>query len=261
MQIFARNPRQWRRSTLNPQDIKLFRKKLKAAKIKPLVVHIPYTLNLAAAQARFHKISIREFSQDLIEANELGADYLVTHMGSYKGLASEEAGLVKIAKALEKILEQTKGVKTTILLENTSGSGRWLGYNFEHIGFILKSLHFSKRVGICVDTTHAWCAGYAINTQNGLNEFLNEIEEHVGLERLKLIHLNDTLDDLDSKKDRHYHIGKGKIGEGGFYIILNHPTLKGLPFILETPKKKENDDYMNLKTVKRLYRNELHKRN
>ena len=252
MQIFARNPRQWRKSSLSDEDIKIFKEKVKAAGIKPVVIHIPYTLNLAAAKDNFHKITIREFTQDLLEADKLGVDYLVTHMGSYKG-STEERGLLKIVKALKKILNATKDVKTMLLLENTSGSGSWLGYKFSHHRFIFEKLNWPQNLGLCLDTAHCFAAGYGIDSQSGVDALIAEIDEQVGIERLKVIHLNDTQEKLGSLKDRHCDIGRGNIGEKGFRSILNHPALRDLPFILETPKDSDEDDIRNLSMVRELY--------
>lgn len=260
MQIFSRNPRQWRKTSLSSEDIKLFKARVKSARIKPVVIHIPYTLNLAAVKKSFYKITIREFIADLIEAGKLGADYLVTHMGSYKG-GTERGGLLRMVNALNKILKATEGVKTTILLENTSGSGNWLGYKFTHQGFVLERLNAPQRVGLCLDTAHAWAAGYKIDNAAGLNELLEEIDRATGIERLKVIHLNDTPEGLGSFKDRHLAIGEGKIGVRGFKGLLNHPRLKRLAFILETPKASENDDLKNLRTVIKLSADGLHPKN
>ncbi|MBP7088414.1 MAG: deoxyribonuclease IV [Candidatus Omnitrophica bacterium] len=259
MQIFSRNPRQWRKTPLEDSDIKVFRELVEKFKIKPVVIHIPYTLNLAAVKRSFYKITIRDFIADLIEADKLGADYLVTHMGSHKG-STDEAGLLRIANALNKILKETQGIKTMILLENTAGSGKWLGYKFSHHRFILDKLNQPYAIGACLDTAHAWAAGYAIDNPLGLETLINEIKREIGLERLKLIHLNDTQVDLGSLKDRHFAIGEGKIGKKGFSLILNHPHLRDLPFILETPKEEDNSDIINLSMVRNLYKNEVHKR-
>jgi len=260
MQIFARNPRQTRKTSLSKEDIKIFRKKTKEEKIRPIVVHIPYTLNLAATKLSFYKITIREFIQDLLEADKLGADYLVTHLGSYKG-SREDLGLEKIIKALKEIIHKTKYTKTMILLENTGGGGSLLGDSFYHHRYILERLNLNPKLGICLDTAHAWVAGYKIDDLRGVNELVEEIDRLVGLNRLKLIHLNDTREKLGSKKDRHFHIGEGRIGKKGFYFLLNHPLLKKLPFILETPKKTDADDLKNLSVVKKLYYDEVYFRN
>jgi len=255
MQIFARNPRQIRRSSLKDEDIKIFRKYIKSAGIYPLIIHAPYTLNLASAKNFLYHISIREFTQDVKDAERLGAKYLVIHPGSFKG--NEAVGLKRIAKALRTVLDNTRGLDVNILLENTAGDGSMLGYNLSQLKFIFNKLKFNKRVGLCLDTAHAWCAGYEINTKEGLSLFVDEIERGVGLERIKAIHLNDTLDSLGSRKDRHFHIGKGKIGRKGFDLIVNHKVFRRLPFILETPKKNIDDDKNNPKTVRKLYKNAL----
>ncbi|MCD6584110.1 MAG: deoxyribonuclease IV [Candidatus Omnitrophica bacterium] len=256
MQIFSRNPRKFRKSFLKVEDIELFKKKISGSSIFPLVIHTPYTLNLATPQKFLHWITTKEFIADLIEADKLGAHYLVTHPGCYKG-TTKERGLNQVVKGLRRILKNTQEVKTEILLENTAGGGTCLGCKISQYRFILEKLDFTPRIGICLDTAHAWCAGYRINTHQGLEELLQEIEKEVGLQRLKLIHLNDTLEELGSKKDRHYHIGEGMIGRDGFSLIVNHPFLKNLPFILETPKKNDRDDIKNLNTVRALYRDEL----
>jgi deoxyribonuclease-4 len=256
MQIFARNPRQWRKTSLSDEDIQIFRKKAREEGISPIAIHIPYTLNLAATNSNFYKITIREFIADLVEADKLGADYLITHMGSYKG-STEKKGLMRITNALRKILKATKGVRTKVLLENTSGSGCWLGYNFSHQRYILENLDWTKRVGVCLDTAHAWASGYQINSRQGVEQLIEEIDTQVGLERLKVVHLNDTKEKLGSRKDRHFHIGEGNIGKKGFYFLLHHSFLKNLPFILETPKKSDEDDLKNLSIVRKIYDDEL----
>jgi len=258
MQIFARNPRQIRRHSLKKEDIDIFRKKLNETKIHPLVIHTPYTLNLASHKNFLYRISIKDFTQDIEEAHQLGAQYIVIHTGSFPG--DETEGLERIAKALRLILKNTANLSTEILLENTSGDGSSLGYIFSHHGLIFRKLRYNRRLGLCLDTAHAWCAGYRINNKDGLNSLLDQIDREIGIERLKVIHLNDTLDELGSRKDRHFHIGRGKIGEEGFKLVLSHPSLKYLPFILETPKTHEDDDMINLSTIRRIYKDELYQK-
>lgn len=260
MQIFSRNPRQWRKGSLTQEDIKIFKAKQIKAKIKPVVIHAPYLLNLASQKKSFYKITIREFARDLEEAGCLGADYLVIHVGSYK-YGTENAGLLSVVEALNLIFQEVKEAKTKILLENTTGSGSWLGYKFSHFNFIFNRVNDSHRLGICLDTAHAWAAGYRVNEKKGLWVLLDEIQEQVGLDKLKLIHLNDTQVELGSRLDRHFHIGEGQIGQTGFKLILNQAQLKKLPFILETPKETKEADRKNLEVVRRLFVDEVHKRN
>ncbi len=252
MQIFSRNPRQWRKSLLSDEDVKLFRERVQRSKINPVVVHIPYTLNLASSKQSFYKTTVREFIIDLKEAERLKAQYLVTHIGSFKG-STEKPALLRVVNALKKILKETEGVKTVVLLENTSGSGHWLGSNFADHRFILEELNWSERVGVCLDTAHAWAAGYKIDSPLGVEGMIEKIEKKVSTQRVKVIHLNDTKEPLNSRQDRHADIGSGSIGNNGFKKIINHPAFKHVAFILETPKMGPEDDLRNLKAVRSLY--------
>ena len=251
MQIFSRSPQRWREHFLERADIEEFRRRQEKLKIKPVFIHVPYLINLASPNPRLYQGSIEAYIEDIIEAEALGTDYIVTHMGSHKE-TSEESGLKRLAKALSIIIDKTKSAHVGILLENTSGSGSWLGYKFIHQKMILDSLKSKERMGICFDTAHAYSAGYDIATADGLEKTLEEIDNLVGLKLLKLIHLNDTRDKLGSHYDRHENIGKGKIGLQGMRRIINHPQLMDVPFVLETPKRTECDDENNLKTVRRL---------
>lgn len=251
MQIFARNPQQWRQDFLEPKDIAEFRQRQERFKIGPLFIHISYLINLASPNPRLYNGSVEAYIEDILEAEVLGADYIVTHMGSHKE-TTEEEGLARFIEALDRILEKSQSTKVGVLLENTAGSGSWLGYKFSHHKEIIQCLKHKERVGLCLDTAHAYLAGYDIATKEGLESALDEIDEMVGLNRLKAVHLNDAKDKLGSKHDRHEHIGKGKIGLEGMRRIINHPRLRDLPFILETPKKSDEDDSMNLNTVRKL---------
>jgi deoxyribonuclease IV len=254
MQIFSRNPQRWRENSLNTADVEEFRERRQDSKVSPVFIHIPYLINLASSKPGLYTASIKAYIEDMLEADALGADYIVTHMGSHKD-TTEQHGIRKLTKALNIILEKTKDLKVGLLLENTSGSGSWLGYKFSHQRKIIQGLKSKQRVGLCLDTAHAYSAGYDIASKEGLDRLLNEIEHQVGLHLLKLIHLNDTKDKLGSHYDRHEHIGKGNIGLAGMKRIVNHPLLKKIPFILETPKRTPQDDPMNLKTVRKLRKN------
>ncbi|TRZ95356.1 deoxyribonuclease IV [bacterium] len=251
MQIFSRSPQRWREHFIAPEDIEEFKCRQDKLKIKPIFIHVPYLINLASPNPRLYHASIDAYIEDILEAEVLKADYIVTHMGSHKE-TSEEAGLKRLTDALNMIIAKTKNTRVGILLENTSGSGSWLGYKFIHQRIILNGLKDKERVGLCFDTAHAYSAGYDIATKDGLEATLKEIDNMAGLKLLKLIHLNDSRDKLGSHYDRHENIGKGKIGLQAMSRIINHPKLKELPFILETPKRAEDDDQMNLKTVRRL---------
>lgn len=254
MQIFSRNPQRWRDNFLETKDTQEFNQRQNRLKIKPLFIHIPYLINLASPNPKLYEVSIEAYIEDILEAHTLKADYIVTHMGSHKE-TSEEAGIKRLINALNIILERTKNTRVGILLENTAGSGSWLGYKFLHQREIIKGIKHKERVGLCFDTAHAYLAGYDISTSEGLEDTLGEIDKLVGINYLKLIHLNDAKGALGSRHDRHEHIGKGSIGLSGMRRIINHPKLRNLPFILETPKKTEQDDIMNLDMVRRLRKN------
>ncbi|MBN2831613.1 MAG: deoxyribonuclease IV [Candidatus Omnitrophica bacterium] len=251
MQIFARNPQQWQGKPIDKKDAEEFKARRKKFKIDPVFIHISYLINLASPNLRLYKGSISAYIEDIREAGRLGADYIVTHMGSHKE-TSEEEGIKRLIDALNKILDETKGSKVGILLENTSGSGSWLGYKFEHQKEIISGLKNKSRVGLCLDTAHAYLAGYDLSTKEGLSLMLGEIERLAGIKLIKLIHLNDAYGILASHYDRHDHIGKGSIGLEGMQRIINHPKLKNIPMILETPKDSPESDDMNLKLVRKL---------
>ncbi|MCX5703145.1 MAG: deoxyribonuclease IV [Candidatus Omnitrophica bacterium] len=251
MQIFSRNPQRWRVDFLEPKDTEEFKKRQEKYRIKPIFIHIPYLINLASPNPRLYEASIEAYIEDILEAATLKADYIVTHMGSHKE-TSEEAGIKRLGAALNRILDKTKNAPVGILLENTAGSGSWLGYNFVHQKKIIQGLKYKERVSLCLDTAHAYLAGFDIATKAGLEAMLEEIDKLVGLNLIKLIHLNDAKGKLGALHDRHDHIGKGSIGLEGMKRIINHPKLRNLPFILETPKDSDEDDVINLNIVRKL---------
>jgi deoxyribonuclease-4 len=251
MQIFSRSPQQWRKGFLDSVDIEEFKRVQARFNIRPLFIHIPYLINLASPNPRLYKDSISAYIEDICEAEELKADYIVTHMGSHKD-TTETGGIKRFTRAVNKILDKTKHTQVGILLENTAGSGSWLGYKFNHQKKVIAGVRESSRLGLCLDTAHAYVAGYDIASADGLEKMLDTIDKAVGLNRLKLIHLNDSKDKLGSHRDRHEHIGKGLIGLAGMRRIINHPKLRNLPFILETPKDSKDADKLNLQVVRRL---------
>ena len=254
MQMFSRSPQSWRNgSQIAPEEIKEFLLRRKKYKINPVFIHISYLINLASPDPRLYNGSIQAYIEDIQESEKLGANYIVTHMGSHKE-TSEDAGIKRLVEALNKILEETKDSKVGILLENTSGSGSWLGYRFYHQHKIMKGIKEKSRVGLCLDTAHAYLAGYNLSTKVGLDQMINEIEQMVGMKLIKLIHLNDAAGELGCHHDRHDHIGQGHIGLAGMKRIIKHPKLKNIPMILETPKSTENSDRENLALVRKLGR-------
>jgi deoxyribonuclease-4 len=250
MQIFSRNPRGWQSTEFAPSDTAQFRKMKEDLKICPVVVHIPYLINLATPEEELYRKSISAYIDDLKRTDELGAEYFVTHLGSHVG-SGEDGGIGRFAKALNEVIDEAEP-KTMILLENTAGSGSMIGYRFEHIKRILDSLDNSENIGVCLDTAHTFESGYDIRTKTGLDSTLKEFNKLIGLERIKVVHFNDSLSSLGSHVDRHQHIGKGNIGLGGLKRIINHPKLKDAAFIMETPKDTDKDDVVNMRAARKM---------
>ena len=250
MQIFSRDPRQWRKARISPEDALEFRRLRSEAGIERVFVHVPYLINLASPINILYNSSIRACIADIKAAEVLGAEFVVVHCGSHKK-SGERFGIKRVAGALDRIVAKTADTQVQVLLENTAGSGSWLGYEFSHQRKILSKLADSRRVSLCLDTCHAFAAGYDLSTAEGLDECLSEIESEVGLDKLKLVHLNDCKSGLGSKLDVHEHIGKGSIGRAGMRRIVTDRRLAKVPMILETPKDTDDADARNLATVKR----------
>jgi len=249
MQIFTRAPQRWRQNTLPDADIQEFRKRRSLYGISPVFVHIPYLINLASPEKKLYDTSIRATIEDVLEASSLGAEYLVLHMGSHKA-TSESAGIKRITAALNTVLSETKKVAVALLLENTSGAGSWLGYNFAHHRQIIQGIRRKSRVGVCLDTAHAYLAGYDLAHEEGFQQLFAEIDKEVGIDRVTLVHLNDAFGKLGSHHDRHAHIAKGSIGRDGLRRIVTDSRLAKSAFILETPKDTPDADQHNLEKVR-----------
>jgi deoxyribonuclease-4 len=250
MQIFSRNPRGWTVKPLDKNDIAEFKKLRKQWDIGPVFVHTNYLINLASSRPELYEKSIEQFVIDLERTEALGAEYLVTHLGSASS-RNEDWMIERVSSALNMAMK-LHPPKATTLLENTAGESGDVGYTLEQVQEVISRLTDSSRIGICYDTCHGFVAGYDIRTQKGVDALAEKIASTVGLKRLKGMHLNDCLRDFNSHVDRHWHIGEGKIGLDGFKILLNHPTFKDIPKIMETPKETEEDDPRNMKIVKSL---------
>ncbi len=258
MQIFSRSPRGGPAPRLTSEDAERFDRERRAAGIEPLAIHGPYIINLASPHPAMWKQSVRLYRQEYARAAQLRAQYLVTHVGSHRG-EGEAGGLARVARAMNETLSGTTH-PVMILLENTAGSGQGLGYDFEHLAAIRRGVQAAARVGVCLDTAHLFAAGHPIHTPDGLKRVIESFDRIVGLAHLRLIHLNDSKVPFGSRVDRHWHIGQGHIGLEAFRRIVNHPRLKDVPFILETPKTTDADDRRNLSTVKRLVKTHGHSR-
>lgn len=254
LQIFSKNQQQWRARTLMQDDIARFKAAQERTGIGPVVVHDSYLINLAASDPELWEKSCAAFTDELERAAALGCQYLVTHPGAHVG-SGEEAGLERVAQALNRILNANAGPGTMVLLETTASQGTTLGYRFEHLAALRAHVDQPERVGVCVDTCHILAAGYDIRTPEGYAAVFTEFDQIIGLEHLKVFHLNDSLKPFGSRVDRHTHIGEGAVGLEAFRLIVNDSRFAGLPMILETPKGDDlAEDRTNLATLRGLIR-------
>lgn len=231
--FFTRNPRGGRAKEIDPKDIREYLELAEEYKFGKIVAHAPYTLNACAAKEELRTFARETFIDDLRRMEYTPGNYYNFHPGSHVGQGSE-TGIQKIAEILNDVL--TEEQTTTVLLETMSGKGTEVGRNFEELRSILDKVEKREKMGICLDTCHVWDGGYDI--VHDLDGVLNEFDRVIGLPRLKAIHLNDSLNERGSHKDRHARIGEGKIGLDALVRVIKHPALQEIPFILETP----NDD-------------------
>lgn len=231
--FFTRNPRGGKAKEIKPEDVEKFLEIAKEQHFGKIVAHAPYTMNACAAKEDIRELAHTMFTDDLKRMEYTPGNYYNFHPGSHVGQGTE-TGITLIAELLNQVLypEQT----TTVLLETMAGKGSEVGRNFEELQAIIERVDLKEKIGVCFDTCHVWDAGYDIVEH--LDEVLKEFDRIIGLERLKAIHLNDSMNPLGSHKDRHARLGEGQIGSEALQRIVCHEKLQGLPFILETP----NDD-------------------
>ena len=248
-QIFTRNPRGWHAKDLTKEDIDAFKSKLKSSKIDRFATcaHMPYLPNLATPKDDAFEKSVNTLINEVERCAQLGIPYLVTHLGSHLG-TGEEAGIKKLVEGLTKA-GQTKN-DVMILLENTAGQKNSVGSDFKQLGEIFKQLKPGKKFGVCLDTCHAFVAGYDLRTADKVKETFKEFDKHVGIENLKILHLNDARGEIGCNLDRHYHLGLGGIGEEGIKSVVKFANKKKIPIILETPIDDDRDDFENVKIAK-----------
>lgn len=249
-QIFSHNPRTWKVAAIPAEALHEFKRLRKAYDITPVFVHTSYLINLAAAPGIVRDRSIRLLSQEMALADSLGADYVVLHTGSASG-DGERAGRKRAIDALREVSEKAEW-NARILLENTAGERGDITSRMSDLAEVMEKVGGDVIDGICIDTCHAFQAGYDLAGEEGLDRLVSEIRAEIGIEKVKLIHLNDSKRSFNARVDRHEHIGEGTIGVEGFKRLLSHPALAAVPIILETPKKSENDDTRNLEAVRRL---------
>jgi deoxyribonuclease IV len=246
MQFFAGNPRGWRVARYDDQEAELFKKKIKEENLGPVFLHSAYLINLGSRNKRIYSSSIDNLKIAIKKAEQIDVQGVITHLGSAAGDRDREKGIARVIKGIEQILASSKG---NLILENSAGAGEVIGDQIEELAVILKKVS-SSRLGICLDTAHLYGSGYDIRGRKVLNNLLKLFENEIGLDKLKVLHLNDSKGLLGSNVDRHANIGQGELGEETFSNIVNHPKLINLSGIIETPDISQDDK--NLKLLKKL---------
>jgi deoxyribonuclease IV len=249
-QIFTRNPRGWAEKVLNEGDVEIFKAKLNNSGIRPeaIAVHMPYLPNLSAPMSELYTKSVNSLASELRRSAQLGIPNLVVHLGSHMGTGPEK-GIEQLVNSIDTAMDQFRSNHNrggvTMLLENSAGQKNSIGSKLEEIGMILDRLP-SKYTGICIDTCHAFAAGYDLRAKDKVSTFVDKLNTTIGLNKLRLIHLNDSKKDLGANADRHEHIGLGKIGSYGIAAILQNKKLNNRPIVMETPKDSIRDERSNL---------------
>jgi deoxyribonuclease-4 len=250
-QIFSGNPRTWLPWKPDLEEVKRFKKEIKESALPAPIIHAPYLINLAADSDSTFQKSIQRITTDLEITDILGSNYYLFHLGS-RGSLSIESSLARIVDGLKQVLSNYQP-KAMILLENTAGSGQSVGYTFNQIKYIINQLPSSLSVGICLDTCHAFAAGYDLTSPLSTLKTIQKLDEIIGLSYLKVLHINDSFYPKGSRKDRHADIGKGFIGVTGFKALLRIKELAHLPLILETPSMSLSADLRNISLLRKIY--------
>ena len=250
IQIFSSNPRSYRPARIDKPALQAFAELRKEADLNPCVIHTPYLINLASDDEKIYAGSTTLLAADLAVAAAGDITYVNTHLGSY-GKRDRNEAFVQVCRSLESVLESiAPGV--ILVLENSAGAGNLAGGTLEELGKIIATVDHPQ-LGVCLDTAHAWAAGYAINTKAGVDAFIDEAATRIGIDRVHMFHFNDTEVPLGGSRDRHWHIGEGLIGFEGFRSLLAHPELRDKTAILETPGEDE-DDRRNIETIRAIMR-------
>jgi deoxyribonuclease-4 len=249
LQIFLKNSSRWEGPPLKEKDIEIFKAEWGKTPSLEIYAHTGYLINIGGEGENLVK-SMDLLNDELHRSSLLGVKYLVLHPGNHLGMGVDE-GIKRIAANLDRTFEGSSA-STEILLETTAGQGTSVGHRFEHIRDIMALSSCSSRLAVCLDTCHIFAAGYDISTPEGYDEMITAFDKIIGIDKLRLIHLNDSKKDMGSHVDRHDHIGKGIIGEKGFELLLTDERIKHVDIVLETPVDDESSNRINMETVKRL---------
>ncbi|MDX1686564.1 MAG: deoxyribonuclease IV [Candidatus Promineifilaceae bacterium] len=257
--IFTKSNRRWKAKPLTEEDVQKYEEAAdEHAHIWPVAVHASYLINVASPDSALWEKSYRALKIEVERVAAIDAPFLTFHPGAYTD-GDEETGLANIARALNRLLEETADLDTIVCLETMAGTGTTLGHRFEHLAYLIGETGGHERVGVCFDTCHVFAAGYDLRTPDAYDQTMAEFDRVVGLDRIHCFHFNDSRHELGSRKDRHAHIGEGHLGRQAFANFLNDPRWSEYPAHLETPKTEEDDegneiemDPINLKTLRDL---------
>ena len=241
IQIFTKSSRQWKSKPYTEEEVAAFRRNLRESQLGCVVAHDSYLVNLGAPDEALRKKSVAGFIDELQRCEALGIPWLVAHPGSHVG-SGEDAGIATIAKSIDEAHKSCPGFTVQVALEITAGQGSNLGCSFQQMGRIFNAVKENDRLRLCFDTEHAFAAGYDISNEEGYQRTFAELEEHIGIKRIVAFHLNDSLKPLNSRVDRHEHIGKGHLGTKTFARLLQDARFFGVPMCLETEPGPEMKD-------------------
>jgi deoxyribonuclease-4 len=257
LQIFGDNPTAWRRRTEPPGEQAAFRERIAALGIGPVAVHAAYLVNLAGPDARFFERSVAVLAQDLRSAPGFGARFVNVHTGSHRD-TGVDTGIARLADGVARVLDEVPAGPdaATLVLESSAGGGFGVGTTVEELAGIAEAVAHrgvaDSRVAFCLDVAHLWAAGYRLSDPRETDALLDAFDRRIGLDRLVLIHLNDSKTGVGSRLDRHQHVGAGGIGEAGMAHLLTHPQLRHVAYILETPGMDEGYDAVNMDRARAL---------
>jgi len=255
LQIFTKNANSWKERVVTQKEIENFEQAKLETGIAEIASHTSYLINPATPEKKKHKMSINSLLQELVRSSNLDIPYVVLHPGSHMG-AGDKEGITRIAESINEIFAKTSGISTRLLFETTAGQGSSVGHTFEQLASIISKVEKKINPGICLDTCHIFAAGYDMRTMEYYRKTMDDFDSIIGLDRLCLIHLNDSKKELGSRVDRHEQIGRGYIGLDAFKYIMNDDRLVDIPKIIETPKGTTDKDWdeINLKMLREMVR-------